>query len=137
AATAVRNGLAAAQMAHAGIPGASTVLEAPRGMRAAWHLKDCDPTWLIPDGPAMIHTVTIKGWPVCGQMHSALDCALALAEARPELAASDVPATIAVPQSALDIAGRRDPETVAEAKFSTAFCVAATLCGKAPSITGL
>ncbi|WP_253383103.1 MmgE/PrpD family protein [Notoacmeibacter sp. MSK16QG-6] len=137
AASAVRNGLDATLLAEAGIKGAARVLEGPRGMRASWHLDDRDSNWLTPGDEEMIHTVTVKGWPVCGQMHSALDCAAQLAKASPDFAASDCPVTVALPQSALAIASVSDPKTVAEAKFSTAFCIAATLMGKPPSLTGL
>jgi len=137
AATAVRNGIMAALMAEAGIPNATRILEGPRGMREAWDLKDCDPAWLRPGPEPMIHAVTVKGWPVCGQIHSALDCAAALAEAHPRAAAGDVPVTVDLPASALAIAGLTEPADIAAAKFSTLFCVAATLCGKAPTVSGL
>lgn len=137
AAAAIRNGIDAALLAEAGIPGAPRVLEGPRGMRASWHLTDRDPAWLIPQGRAMIHTVTVKGWPVCGQMHSALDCAALLAERNPRIAASGCPVTVHLPESALAIAGMRNPQTVAQAKFATAFCIAATLTGHPPGLTGL
>lgn len=137
AATAVRNGIMAALMAEIGIPGATRVLEGSRGMRAAWGLKNCDPAWLLPDADPMIHAVTVKGWPVCGQMHSALDCAAALAEAHPQAAAGDGPVTVDLPASALAIAGLAEPADVAAAKFSTSFCIAATLCGRAPTFSGL
>ncbi|MGD1877087.1 MAG: MmgE/PrpD family protein [Kiloniellaceae bacterium] len=137
AATAVRNGIMAALLAESGVPGASRVLEGPRGMRAAWGLKDCDPAWLVPGPDPMLHAVTVKGWPVCGQMHSALDCAAALAEAHPQAAAGEAPVAVDLPASALAIAGLTEPADVAAAKFSTAFCVAATLCGKAPTFKGL
>ncbi|WP_306152110.1 MmgE/PrpD family protein [Roseovarius sp. MMSF_3281] len=135
AAMAVRNGLAAAHMAEAGIASAPRILEAPRGMRAAWKLESCDAAWLYPGDSEMIHTVTVKGWPVCGQMHSALDCANALAGDL--LAAGDGPVTVHLPQSALAIAGVENPQTVTEAKFSTSFCIAATLLGRPPTLTGL
>ncbi|WP_417279708.1 MmgE/PrpD family protein [Celeribacter sp.] len=137
AATAVRNGLQAAQLVQSGLPGAPRILEGPRGMRASWHLADTDPAWLTPNGTPLIHTVTIKGWPVCGQMHSALDCAADLAKRFPKDAAATGPVTVRLPDSALAIAGRTAPSTVAEAKFSTSFCIAATLCGKPPSLAGL
>ncbi|SFJ43200.1 MmgE/PrpD family protein [Celeribacter neptunius] len=137
AAMAVRNGLQAVQLVQSGLPGAPRILEGPRGMRASWHLTDTDAAWLAPDGAPLIHTVTIKGWPVCGQMHSALDCAADLARRVPQDAAAAGPVTVRLPESALAIAGRQAPTTVAEAKFSTSFCIAATLCGKPPSLAGL
>lgn len=136
AAMAARSGLAAASMARAGIPGAARVLEGRRGMRAAWGLEGCDPAWLNPHAEPMIHDVTIKGWPVCGQMHSALDCARALFERHgPQTDAACI--LVEVPKAALDIASVRDPANLAEAKFSTSFCVAATIAGRAPDFRGL
>lgn len=137
AAMAVRNGLQAVQLVQSGLPGAPRILEGPRGMRASWHLTETDAAWLTPDGAPLIHTVTIKGWPVCGQMHSALDCAEDLAKRVPQDAASSGPVTVRLPESAIAIAGRRAPTTVAEAKFSTSFCIAATLCSKPPTLAGL
>jgi 2-methylcitrate dehydratase PrpD len=137
AATAVRNGLAAARMAAAGLPGAPRILEGKRGMRTAWHLEGCDDGWLMPGGMAMIHNVTVKAWPVCGQMHSALDCARELADKHPDAGCSAQRIVVDLPQSALDIASIENPKTLTEAKFSTAFCVAATLRGHPPDFTGL
>lgn len=137
AATAVRNGIAAARMAEAGIPGTKNIIEGPRGMRAAWGLTGCDDDWLLPGDEPMIHDVTIKGWPVCGQMHSALEAAVDVVRQAPELALSGAPVRVELPESALAIAGRKDPSTVAEAKFSTSFCIAAILAGRPPSFVGL
>ncbi|WP_136067446.1 MmgE/PrpD family protein [Modicisalibacter radicis] len=135
-ATAVRNGLASARMAQAGIPGAEHILEGPRGMRRAWKLEGCDVAWLTPGDTPMIHDVTIKGWPVCGQMHSALDCARALFERAPERCRQARRVRIELPASALAIAGITEPENLAEAKFSTVFCISAMLCGRAPDFLG-
>ena len=137
AALAVRNGIDAALLAEAGIPGAPYILEGPRGMRSAWGLNRCDPSWLIPGKTPMIHSVTVKGWPVCGQIHSALDCATALATAYPELAVSNSPVTVHLPENAMAIAGFHAPSSVSDAKFSASFCIASVLCGQPPTMTGL
>ncbi|WP_102960476.1 MmgE/PrpD family protein [Mangrovicella endophytica] len=137
AATAVRNGLAAAMLAKAGIPGARRVLEGRRGMLRAWHLSGGDRAWLVPDGSLMIHTVTVKNWPTCGQMHSALDCAEALTAAHAFKPADIGSVVVEVPQACLDIAGVETPQTVGQAKFSTAFCIAAVLAGRRPDFRGL
>ncbi|MGE4481600.1 MmgE/PrpD family protein [Acidocella sp.] len=136
AAIAVRNGLAAAFMALAGLPGAPRILEGRRGMRAAWHLRDCDPAWLMPGGRPLIHDVTIKGWPTCGQTHTALDCARALA---PQAGGAAAIRTVLVelPTQAMQIAGVQAPRNVSEAKFSTSFCIAAAAAGRAPDFLGL
>jgi 2-methylcitrate dehydratase PrpD len=83
----------------------------------------------------MMHDVTIKGWPTCGQMHSALDCASALA-AEAALVPDDMTSVVVeVPQSCIAIASGIAPRDVGAAKFATSFCVAATLCGKPPTFT--
>lgn len=133
----VRAGLAAAFLARAGIAGAAHVLEGPRGMARAWSLEGGPAELLRPADRAMMHDITVKGWPTCGQMHSPLDCAREIAprlKAEPEDIASIL---VEVPQACLDIAGRAAPQDVPQAKFATGFCVAATLCGRPPSFTGL
>lgn len=136
-ATAVRNGIAAATMARAGIPGAARILEGRRGMLKAWHLHGGDPDWLIPGDGLMIDTVTVKNWPTCGQMHSALDCADALHADGRVVPDSIAHVVIDVPKACLDIAGVRMPASVDEAKFSAVFCVAAALSGRRPDFRGL
>ena len=135
-ATAVRNGLAAARMAKAGIVGAPRILEGPRGMRSAWKLTECDDSWLVPGREPMIHDITVKAWPVCGQMHSALDCAEALAQRDPRAAWGARRVTVELPASAIAIAGIASPRTLSEAKFSTTLCVAAALLGRTPDFSG-
>ncbi len=74
AATAVRNGLDAAFLAESGIPGATRVLEWPRGLLTTFRLDaDRRSSRFPPPPPLQIQTVTIKSWPSCGQMHSSLD----------------------------------------------------------------
>jgi 2-methylcitrate dehydratase PrpD len=132
----VRNGIAAALLARAGIPGAPHILEGRRGMARAWHIEGGDADLLHPGARAMMHDVTIKGWPTCGQMHSALDCASELAAEA--LSPDEVTSIlIEVPQSCLDIAAGTDPHDIASAKFATGFCIAAVLCGRPPTFTGL
>lgn len=125
AATAVRNGLTAAFLAQSGIPGAARVLEGPRGLLAAFHLA-ADPAHLaVPTAPPLqIETVTIKSWPTCGQMHSSLDAVRDLLAQTPLTADAIAAVRVRGPKAQTDIAARRDPKTLEEAKFSTAFCVA-------------
>lgn len=134
---AARAGLTAARLAEAGIPGATRVLEGPRGLLRSWKIAGGDAALLVPQGPEMIHDVTIKAWPTCGQMHSALDCARALTLAPGWPGPGAVAAVqVDVPSAARAIAGTRDPATLAEAKFSTSFCVAAVLAGHPPDFRG-
>lgn len=135
-AIAVRNGIAAAMMARAGLRGATRILEGRRGMLAAWKLTGNDPSWLEPTGDLMIETVTIKNWPTCGQMHSTLDCAVELAREGIDPAAI-ASVEIEIPKACGDIAGVEAPQTVSAAKFSTSFCVAAVLAGRKPDFRGL
>ena len=138
AATAARNGIAAALAAKAGVPGAGRILEGPRGMLAAWHLQSADRSVLVPQETPIIGDITIKNWPTCGQMHSALDCAVDLLPDLGELPVDAIEKVVVeVPRSCTAIADRRTPASVAEAKFSTAFCIAAILCGRPPDFSGL
>lgn len=125
AATAVRNGFTAARLAESGIPGATRILEGPRGLLAAFHLAAAPAILAAPIAPPFqIQTVTIKGWPTCGQMHSCLDAVRDLLTATPVDPSEIVAVRVRGPKAQLDVAGRRDPRTFEEAKFSTAFCVA-------------
>jgi 2-methylcitrate dehydratase PrpD len=133
----VRSGLTATFLARAGIPGAPHILEGARGMMRAWRLDGGDPSLLRPAGRAMIHDVTIKGWPTCGQMHSALDCASELAQAVVRSPDDVTSVVVEMPQACLDIASGTNPLNVASAKFSTSFCIAAVLSGQPPTFTGL
>lgn len=137
AATAVRNGIAAAAMAKAGLQGAGRILEGRRGMLAAWKLAGGDTGWLVPGGELMVDTVTVKNWPTCGQMHSALDCAEAIRAAASPSPGDIVRVGVDVPPACLAIADVKRPSSVSEAKFSTAFCIAAMLAGRRPDFRGL
>lgn len=134
AAIAVRNGLTAALLARVGLDGARRILEGERGMLAAWGLPPADPAALRPGGPLLIESVTVKAWPTCGHMHTALDCADAVA---PRVDGEIAGVVVEVPEVCLQIAGVTDPATVGEAKFSTSFCIAAALSGRRPDIRGL
>ncbi|MBP0493755.1 MmgE/PrpD family protein [Pararoseomonas indoligenes] len=135
-AAAVRNGVTAAMLAEAGIPGAAHVLEGRRGMLAAWKLTPEPGASLAPEGPPMILTATIKGWPVCGQMHSLLDATQDLVR-KAGLRAEEIATVRAeAPQALLDVAGLRRPANTGDAKFSTSFCLALMLSGGDLSFTG-
>ena len=137
AATAVRNGITAALLAEAGIPGAPHILEGPRGMFAAWRLEPADRTPLHPHPDFEITRTTIKGWPVCGQMHSLLDATQALLR-KHKLAPADIRRVVVeVPSAVLAIANVQNPETISALKFSTSFCVALLLSGGALPFTGI
>ncbi|SHI69851.1 2-methylcitrate dehydratase PrpD [Roseomonas rosea] len=135
-AIAVRNGVTAALFAEARIPGATRVLEGRRGMLAAWKIAPEDSASLRPGAEPQILTTTIKGWPVCGQMHSLLDATQDLVRAA-RLKVEEIDRVqVEAPQALLDIAGIRRPANATDAKFSTAFCVALLLAGGDLSFTG-
>ncbi len=124
-ATAVRNGLTAAFLAREGIPGAARILEGRRGLLAAWGLAG-DPA-VLTDGLGErfeITQTTIKGWPVCGQMHSSLDALSELLRRTPMRPEQIARVGVAGPRAQTDVADLRDPRSFEEAKFSTRFCAA-------------
>ena len=128
-AMATRSGISAALLAKEGIPGATRVLEGPRGMLRAWKI-DADATHLIGVGeePPRLLETTIKCWPACGQMHTSLDCVRDILEETPLKAADIAAVLVEGPQPQIAVADRRNPAGFAEAKFSTRFCVAFLIC---------
>lgn len=135
---AARNGLIAAHLAAAGLAGTRRVLEGARGLAAAWKTRiDPDPLArpFSADRSALA-TSTVKAWPVCGQMHHVLDAVLELTET--ERVASQAEEIVVTSFSALErIAGARDPQTPAQARFSTSYCVAHVLAHGGMSLDAL
>ncbi len=123
-AAATRNGLTAVSLALSGLPAATRILEGPRGMLKAWGLSG-DPSILtIPkDHCYQIETTTLKGWPVCGQMHTSLD---AMNDLLSRISGSDQVEKVDVfaPLAQLNIANNPNPQSFEEAKFSSKFCLA-------------
>ncbi len=123
-AAAIRNGLTAVSLARSGLPAATRILEGPRGMLKAWGLDGDASSLVVPDGTCyQIETTTLKGWPVCGQMHTSLD---ALSDLLPTIPAADQVKRIRVsaPLAQLNIADVRNPQSFEEAKFSSRLCLA-------------
>ena len=117
---AARNGIYAAELAKAGMAGPSRVLEGRRGLAAAGQ-TDLDTAPLL--APFSYETSglmirTVKPWPVCGQMFHVLDALLPLPPA--PVKAVEIESFAALQ----DVAGVTNPQTVPQARFSTAFCVA-------------
>ncbi len=123
-AAATRNGLTAVSLALRGLPAATRVLEGPRGMLKAWGLTGKPSILAIPQEDCyQIETTTLKGWPVCGQMHTSLD---AMNDLLAQIPDSEVVEKVEVfaPQAQLNIANNPDPQTFEEAKFSSKLCLA-------------
>lgn len=127
---AVRNGMTAALAARAGFPGAQAFVTGKRGLHAALGgngpLAALDAA--LGEGDKICE-VTIKGWPTCAQLFTALDSAKALIdEHRPDPAAI-AKVEVAIYPQALAVAGVDWPRTPAEAPFSPRYCLA-TLIAK-------
>lgn len=122
---AVRNGLTAAYAAQLGLPGARGFFSGQRGLFALLH-GNGDPEALARGlGEAdKLNEATIKAWPTCGQIFTALDCTAELmAEHRPALETIESIEVRTYPQ-ALKVASVDWPAKPAEAGFSPRYCVA-------------
>ena len=122
-AAATRNGLTAVSLARNGLTAATHILEGPRGLLKAWGLNGDAAILSIPDSDCyQIETTSIKGWPVCGQMHTSLD---ALSDLLPQVGDIQQVASIRVkaPKAQLEIANIMEPQSFEEAKFSSRFCL--------------
>lgn len=120
-------GMLAALAAAEGFTGALDVLDGPVGFGAA--MAD-HPDWVAAvaamDGEPAITQATVKNHACCGHTFAAVDAALELRAQG--LRATDVSAiTVETYTTATVVAGNPDPATAFEAKFSTAYCVAAAL----------
>jgi 2-methylcitrate dehydratase PrpD len=118
-------GLLAALAAQQGFTGALDVLDGPAGFGAG--MAD-GPDWrrvlADPDRPLGITVPTVKNHSCCGHTFAAVDAALALRSGG--LAADDIDTVeVTTYRTATKVAGNPDPHTAFEAKFSTAYCVAA------------
>jgi 2-methylcitrate dehydratase PrpD len=118
-------GLLAALAARSGFTGALDVLDGPAGFGAA---MACSPDWTKavaePDRPLGITRPTVKNHACCGHTFAAVDAALRLRA--DGLAAEDIDSVLVrTYTTATKVAGNTDPRTAFEAKFSTAYCVAA------------
>ena len=120
-------GLLAATVAAHGFTGALDVLDGEAGFGTA---MSSSPDWeaaLAELGqPWGITQATVKNHSCCGHTFAAVDAALALRGQG--LAPDDVREIhVATYGTATKVAGIPDPQTAFEAKFSTAYCVAAAL----------
>lgn len=121
-------GLLAAMAAAKGFTGALDVLEGPAGFGAAMAQS---PDWEnavaeLGTRPWGITQATVKNYSCCGHTFAAVDAALAL-RAQGVTPESVSHIRVATYGTAIKVAGIADPRTDFEAKFSTAYCVAAAL----------
>lgn len=127
---AAQSGLMAALLAKQNIPGPSTILEGPRGMFNAMVSAPLDSSACLEGLGQMwrLSETTIKAYPVCGHTMTSIEAALVLAQ---HVEPDDI-RTIEIRAHSVsaDVAGIPAPRTVAEAKFSIAFCTALALARK-------
>lgn len=124
---AAEQGVLAARLASNGFTGALDVLDGDAGFGAA---MGKDPDWdaavAALGKPWGITQPTVKNHSCCGHTFAAVDAALALRNEG--VAADDVrEIRVATYTMATKVAGNPNPRTAFEAKFSTAYCVAAAL----------
>ena len=125
---AVRNGMTAAWAARAGLPGARAFVTGARGLYTM--LAGDGPLAALTadfDAPERLNSATIKAWPCCAQLFTALDATCELIDShRPavhDIAAVDV----TIFPHALKIAGVDWPSKPAETPFSLRYVVATLL----------
>lgn len=116
-------GLLAAMAAAHGFTGALDVLDGEAGFGAAMARNpDWDSAIEKLGRPWAITQATVKNHSCCGHTFAAVDAALALRNKVPEQVRE---IRVATYSTAVKVAGNPDPKTPFEAKFSTAYCVAA------------
>lgn len=131
------NGVLSADLAKAGFTGASTILEGDRGFFRA--MSESYDASRITDGLGQRWKISencYKVWACCGHTHSAVDVAGDIGRTRwPGDPNVDEIAAIAIETygPGYDIVKERNPASPYQAKFSLAYCVAASLVyGGAP-----
>ncbi len=123
---AAESGVLAASLAQAGFTGSDAMLSGPVGLAAAMG-QGADLSGCLDDlfDSYTITQSTLKRFAACGHTFAAIDAALDM-KANPQAIEQVMVHTYT---AAIDAAGNPAPETVFEARFSIAFCVAAVLCG--------
>lgn len=124
---AAEQGVLAALLAAKGFTGALDVLDGEAGFGAAMGKSpDWDAAIADLGSPWGITQPTVKNHSCCGHTFAAVDAALELRNQG--VATDDVQEIrVATYTMATKVAGNPDPKTAFEAKFSTAYCVAAAL----------
>lgn len=119
------NGLLAAYLARDGFTGATRILEGEKGFFRAMAV-DADAA-KVTDGLGERFKIVENDFKLhacCGHTHTAVDLAIQAARAL-GVPARDVRAiTVETYEDAVQVAGKTDPRTVYEAKFSIPYCVA-------------
>jgi 2-methylcitrate dehydratase PrpD len=125
---AAESGIMVALAAEKGVTGAVDILEGPRGFgRAMSHNPDWSEAARDLGTSFNIKKITIKNHAACGHTHAAIDAMIAL-RTHHSLSPSDVEhVSIGTYAKALEVAGKTEPGTEFEAKFSLPYCVGVAL----------
>lgn len=125
---AAMNGILAAELAKEGFEAAQNLMEAEGGF-ADSYIQDGSkkPALLDFDGSMEITRNTLKPYASCLLTHPVIDAARALADA---VQGKDIAAiNVEVNPICIQLAGKPQPQTGLEGKFSTAYCAALGLTG--------
>ncbi len=125
------NGVLAAYMASEGFSGATRILEGTQGFFAGYARQEIDPKVFADLGNHFrTAEVSIKPYPCCRHLHSALDAADAL---RAEAGGVEVKAIrVKTYNTVMRASNIEDPQKPLQARFSMKYCVSATWLGKQP-----
>ena len=129
---AASNGILVALLAKEGFSGSNHILEGSQGFFVGYGRQEPDLSLFKDFGEKWRSaTVSFKPYPCCRHTHSAIDAA---EEIREKLKGRK-PAKVKLYTygTANQVAGKRNPKTGRQAKFSTAYCVASTILRGKPS----
>lgn len=133
---AVRNGMMAAYAAQQGFPGARAFVTGARGMYAL--LQGNGPLGVLDEpcspGCERINTATIKAWPSCAQLFTALDSAQSILDQHQFSVDEIASIEVRIFPHALKIAGVNWPTKPAETCFSLRYVLAILLTKRKLSI---
>lgn len=125
---AAMDGIVAAQFAAAGLEGATTLLDSPKGLFGTIFQDRATLPSLVGLGVRSELLVnSLKPYAACQLTHAPIDAALRLRERADPDAIEAI--TLTVNPLAVEIAGVVDARTPTEGRFSTAYCVALALLG--------
>ncbi len=125
---AAMNGILAAELAKEGFEAAQNLIEAEGGFAGAY-IQDGSkaPALLDFDGSMEITRNTLKPYASCLLTHPVIDAARALSEAVQDKDIAEI--KVEVNPICIQLAGKPQPQTGLEGKFSTAYCAALGLTG--------
>lgn len=125
---AAMNGILAAELAKEGFEAAQNLIEAESGFASAYIQDGAKTTMLLDfDGSMEITRNTLKPYASCLLTHPVIDAARALADKARGNDVTEI--AVEVNPICIQLAGKPQPQTGLEGKFSTAYCAALGLTG--------